>query len=108
MSHASTTRRAYRYGAHPQELRADSTREDMPRTPARLPRDYCKRIKGAHAYELDNVKTYPWQSYPYGYAGGRYMTGWTDYKEYRCVGCGKKRIDREETHLDNPVRQEAS
>lgn len=97
MSHTSTARRAHRYGPRPQELRADSTREDIPRTPARLPRDYCKRLKGAHAYEIDNVR-----SGRHGYI----HKDWTRtevlrvFREFRCTGCGKKRLECSEQEVE--------
>ena len=97
MSHASTSRRAHRYGTHPQELRAASTREDMPRTPARLPRDYCKRLKGAHAYELDNVRS---SRYVYIHKDWtRTEVIWV-LREFRCTGCNKKRLERYEQEVE--------
>ena len=104
MSHA--TERDWRNGPKPRNV--ELTREDLPQLPARLKADYCKRLKGAHVYELANVKTYKHLSRPSGYPGPLYVRGWTDYKEYRCTGCQKKRVERIETNLDVPVREQVT
>lgn len=98
---SNSTERDWRYGVKPRNV--EPKRETLPLTPAKLPGGYCKRLKGEHVYELADVKTYlSFQSIP-RFAGPMYLVGWTDYKEYRCTGCGKKRVEREETKLDNPV-----
>lgn len=92
-----------KWGVTEQAKYVEQKAEELPRSPAKMPRDYCKRLKGEHVYELAEVRTYKHYSYPQGYTGPRYLAGWADWKEYRCTGCGKKRMEREETKLDSPV-----
>ena len=99
MSRAGRRRRLMD-GPTRQEAAAALTRESLPPSPARLPPGFCKRLKAAHCYELDSVVSYPHRAYR---AGRMVTTGVTDYKTYRCTGCGKKRAQREVYE-----RQEAS
>lgn len=80
------------------------TREELPPSPMKLPSGYCKRLKGAHDYQLHEVKTYPYRKYPHGWGTALCLiVGWADWKEYRCEGCGKKRMVREEYTLPTPI-----
>ena len=88
------------YGPKPQDV--PLRREDLPQHPARLRSGYCKKRKAEHLYELDHTDTYRHRSHSQGIGGPCYITGWTDWKWYRCTGCGKKRYEVERHELDEP------
>lgn len=91
-----------RYGIQPKNV--PLTSESLPATPAKKPSaGYCKRLKGEHVMELAEVKVYKHHSYPYGYPGPLMVSGVTNRKEYRCTGCGKKKMEREVFEFDAPV-----
>lgn len=101
---SNSTERDQRYGVKPRNVAL--TRETLPQLSAKMPHGYCKRLKAVHVFELADVKVYKQHSYLGNYAGPMYLVGLTHYKEYRCTGCGKKRVDREEFKLDQPVERE--
>lgn len=71
----------------------DKQRQNPNSRPARLPREYCKKLKGKHQFELERVWLWP--------VAIRHKTGEIEryqhlHHEYRCSGCGKKKRTLEE------------
>jgi hypothetical protein len=96
-----TKKRDKEYGPKPQDVALK--REDLPQRSAKLPSAYCKKLKAEHQFELDDIQVYKHISRPQGSKGPIVMTGFANWKTYRCTACGKKKSEREEHKLDNPV-----
>jgi hypothetical protein len=101
---SNSTERDWRYGVKPRNVALKQ--EAIPQSPAKKPSGYCKRLKGGHVFELADVTVYNQYGYPQGYQGPVFVMGFTHYKEYRCTGCDKKKMDRVEFTLDRPVEKE--
>lgn len=95
------SKKRYKHEPKPQDV--PLKREELPARSAKLPPGYCKRLKSEHLYELDHIDTYKHRSHPQGWRGPCYITGSTEWKWYRCSGCGKKRYEIERHELDVPI-----
>ena len=94
--------RDWMYGVKPRNV--EHKAEELPQSPAKKPYPgYCKRLKAEHVFTLHDVKMYPHRSWR---NGAILIVGMTHYKEYRCDGCGKKNIIREEWTYDEPIREQ--